>query len=310
MAQREKQTVTVIAGPTASGKSALALALAERVGGTVINADSMQVYRGLERLTDQPDAAARARAPHRLYGVLDPAEACSAGRWRAMALEAIEAALADSRPPIVVGGTGLYVKTLVEGIAPVPEIPGETRRAVRERHAALGNRAFHAALAERDPEGAAAIRVSDTQRMIRAAEVLEATGRPLSAWQAEAADGPPGHLAFRTILLMPPREALYAAIEARALRMVEAGALEEAAALAERGLAPGLPAMKALGVADLAAAARGEVTLDAALERLKTATRNYAKRQVTWFQGQMVADLMFLTKFSEREREEIFSKIL
>jgi tRNA dimethylallyltransferase len=310
MAQREKQTVTVIAGPTASGKSALALALAERVGGTVINADSMQVYRGLETLTDQPDAAARARAPHRLYGVLDPAEACSAGRWRALALEAIEAALGASRPPIVVGGTGLYVKALVEGIAPVPEIPGEIRRAVRERHAALGNRAFHALLAERDPWGAAAIRVSDTQRMIRAAEVLETTGRPLSAWQAAAADGPPGHLAFRTILLMPPRGAMYAAIEARVARMVEAGALNEAAALAERGLAPGLPAMKALGVADLAAAARGEVALDAALERHKTATRNYAKRQVTWFQGQMVADFMFLTKFSEREQEEIFSKIL
>lgn len=311
MAERETATVTVIAGPTASGKSALALALAVAREGVVINADSMQVYRGLAELTDQPDAEARARVPHRLYGVLDPAEPCSAGRWREMALAEIEAALAAGRAPIVTGGTGLYLKALIEGIAPVPEIPEAIKRAVRARHGALGNAAFHAELAARDPEGGAAIRVSDTQRMIRAAEVLEATGRPLAAWQREeAAIGPPAHLAFRVLLLMPPRADLYAAIDARVGRMVEAGALEEAVRLTERGLPPDLPAMKALGLADLAAAARGEVPLEAALERLRTATRNYAKRQITWFQGQMLADTVFLTQFSESTCEEILSKIL
>lgn len=310
MAEPETQTVTIIAGPTASGKSALALELAVRCDGVVINADSMQVYCGLQRLTDQPDEAARNRAPHRLYGILDPADVCSAGRWRDMALKEIEAALDAGSTPIVVGGTGLYIKALTEGIAPVPEIPKLVRHAVRERHAALGNSAFHAELAVRDPDGAAVIRVSDTQRMIRAAEVLEATGRPLAAWQAETPVVPPAHLAFRIILLMPPRPELYAAIDARVTHMVEAGALEEAAALAERGLPPDLPGMKALGVADLAAAVHGEIPLEAALDRLKTATRNYAKRQITWFQGQMVADLTFLTQYSESTREDIFTKIL
>jgi len=310
MPDREKQTVTVIAGPTASGKSGLALALAERLGGTVINADSMQVYRCLERLTDQPDAAARSRAPHRLYGILDPSEPCSAGRWRELALKEIDASLAADRPPIAVGGTGLYLKALIQGIAPVPEIPDKVRTAVRARLVALGNQAFHEDLGARDARSAAAIGPGDTQRMIRAAEVIEATGRSLTDWQSEPPEGPPGHLGFRTILLMPARDTLYAAIEARVERMAAAGALEEAAALAARGLAPDLPAMKALGVAELAAAARGAAPLDEALVRLKTATRNYAKRQITWFKGQMVADLILTAQFSESNRKEFFTKIL
>ncbi|MDX1483922.1 MAG: tRNA (adenosine(37)-N6)-dimethylallyltransferase MiaA [Alphaproteobacteria bacterium] len=310
MAAANTHLVYVIAGPTASGKSALALALAERIGGVVINGDSMQVYRGVERLTDQPDAAARARAPHRLYGILDPADSCSAGRWRTLALAEIEAALGQGLVPIVVGGSGLYLKALIEGIAPIPEIPAAIRRAVRERHAALGNQAFHADLAARDPESAGRIRASDPQRMIRAMEVLEATGRSLADWQAEPADGPPPGLAFRTVLLMPPRAELYAAIDARVESMAEAGGLEEAWALAARGLAADAPVMKALGLADLAAACRGEVPLAAAIDRAKTATRNYAKRQVTWFQGQMVADLTLNTKFSESFKEKMLSEIL
>lgn len=310
MADRKIQTVTVIAGPTASGKSALALALAERLAGTVINADSMQVYLGLARLTDQPDADAQARVPHRLYGFLDPAEPCSAGRWRELALDEIDRALEAGSPPVVVGGTGLYLKALIEGIAPVPDIPDAVRAGVRARHAALGNAAFHQDLADRDAGAAAAIGLGDPQRMIRAAEVIEATGRSLLDWQGDPAEGPPDHLRFRTILLMPPRDVLYAAIEARVARMAASGGLEEAVALAARGLAPDLPAMKALGVAELAAAARGEGTLEAALTRLKTATRNYAKRQITWFSGQMVADLAFCTQFSESSSNEFFAKIL
>jgi tRNA dimethylallyltransferase len=310
MADRERQTVTVIAGPTASGKSGLALALAERLGGAVINADSMQVYEGLERLTDQPDADAQARAPHRLYGFLDAQEPCSAGRWRVLALEEIDQALQAGRHPIMVGGTGLYLKALVEGIAPVPDIPDAIRVRVRARHAALGNEAFYAELAARDARAAAGIALGDTQRMIRAAEVIEATGRSLIDWQGEPAEGPPAQLRFRTILLMPPREALYAAVEARVERMAAAGGVEEAVALAARGLDTNLPAMKALGVAELAAAARGEGSLEEALTRLKTATRNYAKRQITWFKGQMVTNLVFQTQFSETSRNDFFIKIL
>ncbi len=310
MAKRINDDVYVIAGPTASGKSGLALALAERAGGVVINGDSMQVYRGVERLTDQPDRETRARVPHRLYGVLDPSESCSAGRWRALALAEIAAASAAGRAAIVVGGSGLYLQALMEGLAPIPGIPPAVRAAVRRRHAELGNQAFHAELAARDAAAAAKIPASDSQRMTRAAEVLEATGRSLADWQRAPADGPPEGLAFRVILLMPPRATLYAAIDARFDRMVAEGALDEARELAARGLAADLPVMKALGVAELAAAARGEVETAAAVTRAKTATRNYAKRQITWFKGQMVADLTLYTQFSESIKEKILSEIL
>jgi len=310
MAERINDGVTVIAGPTASGKSGLALALAERVGGVVINGDSMQVYRGVERLTDQPDRETQARVPHRLYGVLDPSESCSAGRWRALALAEIEAALAAGRAPVVVGGSGLYLQSLMEGLAPIPDIPPAVRAAVRRRHAELGNQAFHAELAARDSTAAAKIPVSDSQRMTRAAEVLEATGRSLAEWQRAPAEGPPEGLSFRIILLMPPRETLYTAIDARFDRMVAEGALDEARALAARGLAPDLPVMKALGVAELAAAARGELETIAAVTRAKTATRNYAKRQITWFKGKMVADKIFFTQYSESFKEKILSEVL
>lgn len=309
-AERDTATVHVIAGPTASGKSALALALAERLCGVVINGDSMQVYRGLEVLTDQPSVAARRRVPHRLYGIIDPAEACSAGRWRTLALAEIAAAARDGQASVIAGGSGLYLKALTEGIAPIPDIPAKVRAAVRARMTALGPEAFHAELAVEDPEGAAAIGPSDRQRMVRAAEVLEATGRPLAHWQAAEPESPPPGLRFRTVLLMPPRADLYAAIEVRFGRMIQLGALAEAEALAARSLDPGLPAMKALGVAELIAAARGEMELGEALSRAKTATRNYAKRQVTWFKRQMIADVTFETQYSERFRKKMLSEIL
>jgi tRNA dimethylallyltransferase len=268
MTDRLHQTCYVIAGPTASGKSGLAVALAERTGGVVINADSMQVYRGVERLTDQPDRATQARVPHRLYGVLDPSESCSAGRWRTLALAEIEAALAAGRAPVVVGGSGLYLQALMEGLAPTPDIPPAVRAAVRRRHAELGNQAFHAELAARDAAGAAKIPATDSQRMTRAAEVLEATGRSLAQWQRVPACGPPEDLAFRVTV------------------------------------------MKALGVAELAAAARGELETGAAVTRAKTATRNYAKRQITWFKGQMVADFTFYTQYSESFKGKILSEVL
>lgn len=303
-------TVFVVCGPTASGKSGLALALARRIGGTVINADSMQVYRGLEILTAQPTAAERAEVPHALYGILDPADPCSAGRWRELALAAIAAAREAGRTAILCGGSGLYLRALMQGIAPVPAIADSVRVAVRARFAEIGPAAFHAELARRDPETAASVRPSDPLRLMRAMEVLEATGLPLARWRALPAQALPGALRFRTMLLDPPRAALYAAIEARFDRMIEAGALDEARALAARGLDPALPAMKALGVMDLARAAAGEIAMEQAVSRAKTASRNYAKRQETWFSRQIIADFSYNEKFSESLFEKILSEIL
>lgn len=309
-------TVFVIAGPTASGKSRLALALADRIaaltgkGAIIINADSMQVYRGIEILTVQPDQDTFARVPHALYGVLDPTDPCSAGRWRKMALREIATARARGSVPIIVGGTGLYLKALTEGIAPVPDVPAAVRAAVRARLAEIGNEAFRDALAARDPDGAARIRAGDRQRLVRAMEVLEATGKPLAYWQSLPLEGPPSDLRFRIVLLDPPRDALYDAIDARFDRMVEAGALDEARAMVERGIDPDLAPMKALGIAELAAAAHGVMPLEKAVARAKTASRNYAKRQVTWFRRQMIADVVINEKFSERNVGKILSEIL
>ncbi|MCA8931742.1 MAG: tRNA (adenosine(37)-N6)-dimethylallyltransferase MiaA [Rhodospirillaceae bacterium] len=277
----------VVAGPTASGKSALAADLAEELGGVVINADSMQVYRDLAILTARPDAAALARVPHRLYGVIDGAEACSAARWRDLAQVEIAKAQAAGLLPIVVGGTGLYLRALTGGLAPVPAIPSEIRAEALAMVETQGLAALRADLARRDPEMAGRLRPSDRQRLIRAWEVVVATGRSLAQWQADPA--PPGPAA-RWVIVLPERAGLYAACNARLHAMVAAGALEEVRRLAARGLDPDLPAMKALGVPDLAAHLRGEVTLEAAIAAAQQATRRYAKRQTTWLRTQVMAD--------------------
>jgi tRNA dimethylallyltransferase len=281
---REASRVLVIAGPTASGKSALALAVAERFSGVVINADAMQVYRHVEILTAQPAAAARARVPHRLYGTVAPGEACSAGRWREMALDEIAAALGHGKLPVVVGGTGLYLKALMEGLAPIPEVPGEVRASARELHARLGGAAFHQELRRLDPETAARLDPGDSQRLIRAWEVLRATGRSLISW--------------------------HAACEARFEHMIANGAIEEARALEARGLDPELPVMKALGVRELLGFIQGAIGIDEAVSRAKQATRNYAKRQLTWFRRQMNADEVISAQYSESFNEPIFSFIM
>jgi len=283
--------VLVIAGPTASGKSHLALDLAAARRGTVINADSMQVYRELRILTARPGTAAMERAPHRLYGILSAAEACSAARWRALTVAAIEEARGEGRLPILVGGTGLYLKALFEGLAEMPPIPSAVRDAARARHRKLGGEAFRAELARRDPDSAARLATGDTQRLIRAWEVLEATGRPLPVWQKAGTAKKMGYT-YRTILVMPPRDALYAACDARFDAMVAAGALDEVRALMALGLDPTLPAMKSLGVRELAQHLAGEWTLEQAAEKARQATRNYAKRQTTWFRHQLVPDLV------------------
>ncbi len=299
--------VVVLAGPTASGKSALALDLAERFGGVVINADAMQVYREMSILTARPDSAAEARAPHRLYGVLSATEACSAGRWRAWAVEEIDTAHASGRLPIVVGGTGLYLKALTAGLAPVPPVPAEIRARVRARLEAVGAASLHAELAQRDPVMAGRLRPSDSQRLARAMEVLEATGRSLADWQADVAPGE----GFRvlTLLLAPPRDVLHAACDARFRAMIAAGALDEARAVRALGLAPALPATRALGLRELIRHLEGEIGLEQAIGLAQAATQQYAKRQMTWFRNQLVDPVIFSEQYSERVRQKSFAKI-
>jgi tRNA dimethylallyltransferase len=289
-------TVVIVAGPTASGKSGLALDLAEQFGGTVINADSQQIYRDLRILSARPDAAAEARVPHRLYGFLDASERGSVARWRKLAEAEIEVAFATGRLPILVGGTGLYLHALLHGLAPVPDIPAEIRQEAATLYEELGGAAFRERLAALDLDAAARLPPGDRQRLIRAWEVVRTTGVPLHRWhrntRAEA------RYRFATILLMPRRELLYAACNARFAAMVEAGALDEAAALAARGLSPDLPAKKAVGVRELIAYSRGETSLAEAVAAGQQATRRYAKRQMTWFRHQLVPDLVIERPYS------------
>lgn len=306
----EHRPVIVVAGPTACGKSALALAIAEAFRGTLVNADSMQIYRELPIIAAAPGAAAVARAPHRLYGVLSAAESCSVGRWRTMATAEIDAAHDGGRLPVVVGGTGLYLRALMTGLSRIPPVPSDVREAVRRRLEAHGPEALHRGLAARDPEMAGRLSPRDGQRLARAWEVLEATGRSLADWQRPAADsGPAAGFTFLTLLLLPPREAIYAACNARFEAMLASGALDEAAALARQGLDPALPAMKAVGVREILRHIAGEISLEEACRQGQQATRRYAKRQITWFRHQMIPDYAISEQYSERLTPKIFPYI-
>ncbi len=278
--------IIVIAGPTASGKSKLALEMAAALGGAVVNADSMQVYRELRILTARPGPAEEERAPHRLYGVLPAWERCSAARWREMALAAL--AGEEARPAILCGGTGFYIEALLHGLSDMPDTAPGIEAAARARREALGAANFHREVAARDPDLARRVPPGDRQRLLRAWAVFEATGTPLSDWQARPRPEP---LPAWTILLDPPRERLRARIEARFRAMLAAGALEEADRL--RGLDPDLPAMKALGLPELHAHLAGETALEEAEKRAVFATRRFAKRQRTWFRNRFRADAVF-----------------
>jgi tRNA dimethylallyltransferase len=277
----------LIAGPTASGKSALALALTQEGGGVVINTDSMQVYRDLRVLTARPTAAEEAIVPHRLYGHVDAAVNFSAGAWVADAAKVLAEVRAQNRRPIFVGGSGLYFKALTRGLSAVPPIPTEIRDDVRARLERDGVEALHVELARRDRAAAERLKVRDRTRIARALEVVEATGRSLTDWHREGLPPllPPGE--FTALFLVPGREALYARIDARFDTMLKAGALEEVAALAARNLDPLLPAMKAHGVPALIRHLRGELTLEEAATLGRADTRHYAKRQFTWFRHQL-----------------------
>ena len=298
----------IVAGPTASGKSALALAIASAFGGTIINADSMQVYRDLRVLSARPDDAALATAPHRLDGILDGAELCSAARWATLAHGEIAAAQAAGRLPIVVGGTGLYLRTLLHGIAAVPEIPEEIREAARARHRAIGGEAFRAELAKRDPVAAARLPAGDGQRLVRAYEVVTATGRTLGDWQRAGAEGVPRYDS-RQFVLLPPRDALYAACDGRLEAMIAAGALDEVRGLMARGLPPEMPILKAVGVPELARHLAGEADLAVAIAAAQQATRNYAKRQFTWFRHQLTDAEILDTQLSHSLHASVCQKI-
>jgi tRNA dimethylallyltransferase len=280
-------TAILIAGPTASGKSALALALAETLGGAIINTDSMQVYRGLRIITARPTPAEEARLPHRLYGHVDAAENYSVGRWSVDAGAALAEAERAGRLPILVGGTGLYFKALTQGLAAVPPIPAAIRADVRARLKVEGAKALHAELQRRDPATAARVMPGDRSRITRALEVALATGRALSDWHGEGMPAALDPARAVKVFLEVERAELYRRIERRFDSMLASGALDEVRALAARGLDSSLPAMKAHGVPWLIRHLNGEMSLEEAAEGGKRDTRRYTKRQATWFRHQL-----------------------
>ena len=280
-----ENSIVLIGGPTASGKSAFALNLARETGGELINADSMQIYAGLEVLTAAPSPEELAAAPHHLFQVADAADGWSVGRWREAAVAVLADIAARGRTAIVVGGTGLYFRALTHGLADIPPVSETQREVSALLYAAQGEPEFRDVLAALDPQAEARIEIGDRQRLLRAHAVAIGTGKSLTAWQTDTkpvlAEG-----TWRGVVLDLPRAALYDRCDARFGLMVERGALEEVRAMETRSLDPALPALKAVGYRELAAYSRGETSLDEALDAARQETRRYAKRQLTWFRNQ------------------------
>lgn len=277
--------IWLIAGPTASGKSAYALDLAERIGGEIVNADSMQIYAGLRLLTAGPPPTEVARAPHHLFEVVDAAVGWSVGRWQEAVIKVLAEIEARGNPAIIVGGTGLYFRALTHGLADVPPVPETQREISSLLYAARGEEEFREILKPLDPQAEARIEVGDRQRLVRAHAVAIATGKSLTSWQTDTRPAlEPGY--WRGVVLDPPRADLYARCDARLSVMVEQGALDEVRAMEARGLDPSLPALKAVGYREFAAHLRGDTTLEQALDAARQETRRYAKRQLTWFRNQ------------------------
>ncbi|MGE4065066.1 MAG: tRNA (adenosine(37)-N6)-dimethylallyltransferase MiaA [Rhodospirillaceae bacterium] len=303
-----KPKVIVVAGPTASGKSDLALALAQALGGVIINADSQQRYRDFPILTAQPTARELARAPHRLFGDLEAHEISTAAEWADKAAAEIRAANSRERVPIVVGGTGLYLRVLMQGVAAIPPIPDDVRAAGRALLADIGNEAFHLRLAARDPAAAARIPVGNTQRLARAWEVVEATGTPLSVWQQVRAR-PAVDAAFFSILIMPPRETIVAACAARFEAMLAAGALAEVQRAQAKQIPREAPAMNALGARELADYLSGRLDRPQAIAAAEVVTRQYAKRQATWFRHQFNSNLTLEARYTDDKRTTVVGRV-
>jgi len=305
--------VLIVAGPTASGKSSFALSCAEQLNGVVVNADSMQVYDGLHILTAHPSENEKAQFPHVLYGVLSPDESCSAARWCDMALAEIEKAHQAGQVPIVTGGTGFYIKSMTEGLSPIPEISDETRNATIAAFEEMGTEAFSKALATRDPDIAKRIDMQNRQRLIRAWEVLEATGKSLAYWQNLPKEGAPDDYHFVEVVLRPDREKLYARCDERFVWMVENGALDEVASFAEEINAGRVPEnallANALGFWELKEYLDGARTKEDAIEASQQRTRRYAKRQSTWFKNQISDDAIVLETIKDDSLAEIINRL-
>jgi tRNA dimethylallyltransferase len=267
------------------------MTLARERDGVIINCDSIQIYDALPTLGAQPSTAEKEDIPHRLYGTLSPNEPCSAGNWREMAIPLIEAVLEEGRTPIVCGGTGLYIKALMTGLSPIPDIPPEIREQAADQQRELGNPDFHEALQRRDPVMAARLHPYNTARLVRAWEVLEATGKSLAHWQTLPPERPPAHWHFEVEVILPERDVLYECCNTRFLQMLEDGALEEVKAfgqaLEEGTYRAGTPATKTLGFTHLYDYLQGRKTREEAITLSQGETRRYAKRQVTWFRNQI-----------------------
>lgn len=284
-------TIHIIAGPTASGKSALAILRAQELNGVIINCDSRQIYNELPILTAQPSADDLKIVPHRLYGTLHPNEICSAGTWRDMAVPLIEELLDKNITPIITGGNGLYIKTLMEGLSPIPDVADDIRAGAIEKQKELGNPAFHQALQKRDPETAAKYHPMHTARLIHAWEILEATGKPLAYWQSLPKSAPPADWMFDITIVMPERDILYARCDARFEQMIAMGAVEELDAFdakVDRGeISKDAVLVKTVGAPALRDWRDGRITREEAITLANTETRQYAKRQMTWFRNQI-----------------------
>lgn len=298
----------MIAGPTASGKSQLALELAAALDGEIINADSMQLYADLSVLTARPSAADLTVAPHHLYGVLDAAHRASVAAWLDLAAAAKSDIESRAKMPIIIGGTGMYLQAAINGIAPVPDVPAAIHQSCIAWHGKIGGAAFRQELARLDPVIAARLADGDSQRLIRAMGVARASGTPLSQWQAAPHEGALPGVAV-TIAKLPSRDELYQRIDSRFDKMLAAGAVDEVRDLAKRHLDPGLPLMKALGVKPLMAVVSGEMTLDEAAYLTKRDSRHYAKRQMTWLRNNFHANLTVEKQLSESILQNIFSFI-
>ena len=306
--EKRKNKCIVICGPTASGKSSLAITLARELGGEIINADSMQIYKELETLTSRPDRNDLEIVPHKLFGTREIINPCSVNIWNNLAQKSIENAVSRGRVPIVCGGTGMYIKYLSTQLATVPNIPAEVRLIAREKLMKLGNEKFYQELTKLDPKMEGLIPIGDSQRLVRAWEVFEVTRRSLFDWQAVNASQT--NLIVCNILLMPDREFLYASCDRRFLEFVDNGALNEAKAIRDLELDPTLPGMKALGLLQLIDYLEGKITFDVAIAQAQQKTRNYAKRQMTWFRNQLDADYIDYSPHTGRHTSEIFRTVI
>lgn len=305
-----RKKIIVIVGPTASGKSQLALAIAQESDAVIINADSMQVYTAIPVLSAQPDANEQSLVPHKLYSILDATASCSVGVWLALAKEAIDAALMQGKQPIVVGGTGLYIKSLLRGISPIPDIDESVRNKMRTLFMEIGNTAFHALLEKHDPIMAKRLPPGDSQRMIRSMEVLEQTGISLAQWHEVSPVSYYNQDDFTSLTLIPPRTLLYHNCDSRFRHMLKNGALDEVRSLMQAELPPTLPVMKTLGVQELRRYLNGEITQEDAISLAQTSTRHYAKRQLTWFRHQIPESHIVSYENTQEEQQSILRSCL